>query len=73
MRYRGLTEGPGSGEDGMNTRALPAAFQATALSAQPLSTGNLLADCERWCRDSLPPRHTAPRPDASPSRTPLHR
>jgi hypothetical protein len=23
---------------------------------RPLSTGNLLADCERWCRDQLPPR-----------------
>ena len=22
----------------------------------PLSTGHLLADCERWCRDNLPPR-----------------
>ena len=21
-----------------------------------LSTGHLLADCERWCRDTLPPR-----------------
>lgn len=21
-----------------------------------MSTGNLLADCERWCRDTLPPR-----------------
>ncbi|SFL37202.1 hypothetical protein SAMN04488085_11035 [Geodermatophilus ruber] len=21
-----------------------------------LSTGNLMADCERWCRDTLPPR-----------------
>jgi hypothetical protein len=23
---------------------------------RPLSTGNLLADCERWCRDHLSPR-----------------
>ncbi|WP_369253382.1 hypothetical protein [Geodermatophilus amargosae] len=23
---------------------------------RPLSTGHLLADCERWCRDNLPPR-----------------
>ena len=26
-----------------------------------LSTGHLLADCERWCRDTLRPRET-PRP-----------
>ena len=25
--------------------------------ARPISTGNLLADCERWCRDHLPHRH----------------
>jgi hypothetical protein len=25
-------------------------------ASRPLSTGNLLADCERWCRDQLPPR-----------------
>ena len=23
---------------------------------RPISTGHLLADCERWCRDNLPPR-----------------
>ena len=40
----------------MIPRALPAVVQATLLSAQPLSTGNLLADCERWCRDHLPAR-----------------
>jgi len=62
----GPTEGSGFREDGMNTRALPAALQATALIAQPLSTGNLLADCERWCRDSLPPRRIPPRSDAPP-------
>jgi hypothetical protein len=28
-----------------------------------VSTGNLLADCERWCRDHLPPRK---RPDPVP-------
>jgi hypothetical protein len=38
-------------------------IQATALSTRPLSTGNLLADCERWCRDHLPPRHLPFRPD----------
>jgi hypothetical protein len=27
---------------------------------RPISTGNLLADCERWCRDNLPRR--PPRP-----------
>jgi len=56
MTSRGPTEGPDSREDGMIPRALPAAVQATLLSAQPLSTGNLLADCERWCRDHLPGR-----------------
>jgi hypothetical protein len=25
-------------------------------ASRPLSTGNLLADCERWCRDELSPR-----------------
>lgn len=30
-------------------------------SPRPLSTGHLLADCERWCRDSLRPREV-PRP-----------
>ena len=28
-----------------------------------ISTGNLLADCERWCRDHLPPRAVLPRQD----------
>ncbi|MGY1780288.1 hypothetical protein [Geodermatophilus sp. SYSU D01036] len=28
--------------------------------AAPLTTGNLLADCERWCRDALPPRESSP-------------
>lgn len=23
---------------------------------RPMTTGNLLADCERWCRDNLPRR-----------------
>jgi hypothetical protein len=27
-----------------------------------ISTGNLVADCERWCRDNLPPRAPAPGP-----------
>ena len=26
-----------------------------------ISTGNLVADCERWCLDNLPPRAQAPR------------
>ncbi|MGK5170504.1 hypothetical protein [Geodermatophilus sp. CPCC 205761] len=25
-----------------------------------ISTGNLMADCERWCRDNLPPRVPVP-------------
>ncbi|MGY1810004.1 hypothetical protein ACI8AF_21765 [Blastococcus sp. SYSU D00669] len=41
--------------------ALPADHRLAALRApRPISTGNLLADCERWCRDHLPPR-TIPR------------
>ena len=44
----------------MHARAL----HLTALGARPLSTGNLLADCERWCRDHLPPRRTSPRHEA---------
>jgi len=52
----------------MIPRALPAVVQATALSAQPLSTGNLLADCERWCRDNLPAR-PSPAPVAAVRRT----
>jgi hypothetical protein len=27
---------------------------------RPVSTGNLLADCERWCRDNLPRREPRP-------------
>ena len=55
----------------MTTRtALPAASQVAALAAaRPLTTGNLLADCERWCRERLPqwggspsPRRTAVTP-----------
>ena len=30
--------------------------------SRPMTTGNLMADCERWCRDNLPPRAPAPRP-----------
>ena len=49
----------------MLPRALPAASRLAALSApHPISTGNLLADCERWCRDHLPPR-PIPTPRAS--------
>ncbi|MGY1643884.1 hypothetical protein ACI782_22475 [Geodermatophilus sp. SYSU D00703] len=33
--------------------------RAAALD-RPISTGNLLADCERWCRDSLPRREPRP-------------
>ena len=33
---------------------------------RPLSTGHLLADCERWCRDTLPPRRL-PRPAQAPA------
>jgi hypothetical protein len=46
----------------MNTRALPAAESLTALGAQPISTGHLLADCERWCRDRLPRRWVPSQP-----------
>jgi hypothetical protein len=48
----------------MNTRALPAAARLTALGAQPISTGHLLADCERWCRDHLLLRRILPQPNA---------
>jgi hypothetical protein len=30
---------------------------------RPISTGNLLADCERWCRDHLPRRDPRPSVD----------
>ncbi|MGY1742722.1 MULTISPECIES: hypothetical protein [unclassified Blastococcus] len=53
----------------MYSRALPAALHPTALSAHPLRTGNLLADCERWCRDQLAPRGTG-RPPVPGPRTP---
>jgi hypothetical protein len=41
-----------------SSRREPGALFGTSSSGEPraLSTGNLLADCERWCRDSLPPR-----------------
>jgi hypothetical protein len=43
---------------------LPAVSQIAVLAAaRPLSTGNLLADCERWCREHFPratPVRTAP-------------
>ena len=48
-------------EDGMHSRALPAALHLTAPGARPLRTGNLSADCERWCRDHLAPRRTGSR------------
>lgn len=49
----------------MLSRALPAAHNLAALSApRAISTGNLRADCERWCRDQLPPR-TIPTPRTS--------
>ena len=44
----------------MNTRALHAAEHLTALRAQAISTGHLLADCERWCRDHLQFRRIHP-------------
>ena len=37
-------------------------MQSGTPSFGALSTGNLVADCERWCRDNLPPRAPAPRP-----------
>jgi hypothetical protein len=43
----------------MHSRAL----QLTTLSA--LSTGNLLADCERWCRDHLPRQRFDAHPSSS--------
>ena len=44
----------------MTTRTtLPAASQIAVLAAaRPLSTGNLLADCERWCREHFPTRRS---------------
>jgi len=56
---------PRSREDGMTPRTtLPAVSQIAVLAAaRPLSTGNLLADCERWCREHFPravPVRTAP-------------
>ena len=32
-------------------------------TSRTISTGNLMADCERWCRDNLPPRVVVPRQD----------
>src|SRR4051812_13462839 len=32
--------------------------------SRAISTGHLLADCERWCRDTLRPRET-PRPSSA--------
>jgi hypothetical protein len=40
----------------MHPRALTAARHLTAPGARTFRTGNLRADCERWCRDHLPPR-----------------
>jgi hypothetical protein len=31
-------------------------LESLRVASRPLSTGHLLADCERWCRDVLPPR-----------------
>ena len=41
----------------MNSRTTRLA--ASSLAVRPVLTGHLLADCERWCRDSLPPRRTS--------------
>ncbi|TYP90806.1 hypothetical protein [Blastococcus xanthinilyticus] len=44
-----------------------------------MSTGNLLADCERWCRDTLPRRpvrtalRVVPAPVEVPRPAPLRR
>jgi hypothetical protein len=46
----------------MHPRALTAARHLTAPGARTFRTGNLRADCERWCRDHLPPRRTHGRP-----------
>ena len=39
-------------------------MQSGTPSFGAISTGNLVADCERWCRDNLPPRAPALRPAA---------
>src|SRR3954471_1258670 len=56
----------------MITRALPAAYQVPALGTpSAYSTGNLRADCARWCRDHRAPRiihHLGPRRTTAPSR-----
>ncbi|MGY1591483.1 hypothetical protein ACI79D_05845 [Geodermatophilus sp. SYSU D00708] len=62
MGRRSVEQAPGPGDaarpPGRAPRELPAAWD------RPISTGNLLADCERWCRDHLPRRE--PRsPDAT--------
>jgi hypothetical protein len=31
-------------------------LETVRTAPRPISTGHLLADCERWCRDVLPPR-----------------
>ncbi|MGY1730254.1 hypothetical protein ACI798_01945 [Geodermatophilus sp. SYSU D01045] len=41
--------------------------------AAPLTTGNLLADCERWCRDTLPPRESGPATVPAPRPAPRER
>ena len=45
---------------------LPRPRRAEDPATRPLSTGNLLADCERWCRDHLPARPRAQVPGGSP-------
>ncbi|MGY1601687.1 hypothetical protein [Geodermatophilus sp. SYSU D00815] len=58
----------------MLDRALPAAHRLAALGApHPVSTGNLLADCERWCRDHLPPRTVPRQADVIPMDLTRHR
>jgi hypothetical protein len=53
----------------MTTRTtLPTASQIAALAvARPLTTGNLLADCERWCREHFPHRWSSTSPRRAPA------
>jgi hypothetical protein len=51
-----------AGEAAGRTPERPARHEL-AKAMRPISTGNLLADCERWCRDHLPPRPHRPERD----------
>ncbi|MGY1706048.1 hypothetical protein ACI79C_15895 [Geodermatophilus sp. SYSU D00697] len=66
MERRAVEQGPDSG-----AARPPERTRRTGAASldRPISTGNLLADCERWCRDHLPrraPRTPPPGPPGAP-------